>query len=58
MNEVLENIKDLNLNIDSNSAVQIAEQYFQYKYVDMGLGTLCFFVFLAAAVYAVKIINK
>jgi len=35
MNEIIESINQANITIDSNSAVQIAELYLQYKYIEL-----------------------
>ena len=35
MNEIIELINQANLTIDSNSAVQIAELYLHYKYIEL-----------------------
>jgi len=52
--EVLDKLSNMNLNIDSATAVQIAEQYIQFKYVDMGLGFVCVMALLIGAGFVIK----
>jgi len=46
MNEIIESINQANLTIDSNSAVQIAELYLQYKYIELSLTSAVLFLTL------------
>jgi len=54
MEEVLEQLKNVNLNIDSASAVQIASEYFTYKYVELGVTMLLVTGMFALGAYIVK----
>ena len=46
MNEIIESINQANLTIDSNSAVQIAELYLEYKYIELALTSAVLFLTL------------
>ena len=54
MNEVLEQISKLNLDINSDTALAIADKYITYLYVEQGVAVTLVLSLTAVCAYAIK----
>ena len=54
----LEDLKNVQVNLDSATAQQIADQYIRYKYIDSAMGFICVMTMLLGCAFIVYLVFR